>query len=173
MSDTEFQLLRRRLENLYNELMVIEQQLHPVVTRLRMLLGEVLGVEGAPPAPAPPIEGPRMAVITPAVTPTAPEPVRPVTVVQLRSYRVHKFTVAPAPITFEGADYDLGEIYNTVILQPTVDTQIEVDKPVEPTTPVVYAGTFMNLDSVEVRRIYYKGVSPVLTGRLSVWAFKY
>jgi hypothetical protein len=43
MSSTEFQLLRERLERLYNELRVMEEQLHPIISRLRTVVGGVSG----------------------------------------------------------------------------------------------------------------------------------
>jgi hypothetical protein len=167
----------------------MEEQLHPIISRLRMVLGEFLGVEAAaaqPPTPSP-AEAPRI-LVTEEFAPT-PAPRPGVTLserellfmllteiargIRLRGYRTHKFTVAPSPITFEGSQYDLGEEYDTVLIVPTIDAQIEIDKPVEVSTPIIKANTCLNLDSVKVKVIYYKGVTPGLTGDLSVWAFKY
>ena len=194
MSSVEFQLLRERVERLYNELRIMEEQLHPVITRLRTALGEFLGVEGvsAPPTPAPPDE---VEVTTRRIMvaeefremppPTAP---RQPTVqdlinlllttmltkgIRIAPYSVHRFVEAPEPITFEGSSHDLGESYNALILVPTIDTQIEIDKPVETTTPVIKAQTAFNLDNIVVRKIFYKGVTPGLTGNMNIWAFRY
>ncbi|MEM1944134.1 MAG: hypothetical protein QXE50_05955 [Nitrososphaerota archaeon] len=181
MTEQSYQLLRERLERIYRELTIIESQLHPLVTRLRKTLGELLAIEEAPTpvAEAPRVEERPRIDIPPAIAPlpTPPAPAAPaaprIQLVEPIRYRVHKFTVAANPITFEGSNFDLGDTYDTVIVIPTVDTQIEIDKPVEPTTPAIFANTSFNLDNVAVRTIYYKGVSTVLTGRLIVWAFKY
>jgi hypothetical protein len=192
MSQTDYQLLRKRLERLYSELLVIEQQLHPLVTRLRTILGEYLGVEMAPPAApapeAPPREAPARVIVTevpatevprpaPAVDPTRALLEQLIRVfaagIKLARYTDHRFVVAPEPITYEGNVHDLGQNYDVVILSPSIDTQIEIDKPVEPNTPVVFANTFLTIDNMIVRRIHYKGVSPVLRGKMSIWAFKY
>jgi hypothetical protein len=192
MSSTEFQLLRERLERLYNELRVMEEQLHPIISRLRTVLGEFLGVEAVaapPPTPTPPTpaEAPRILVAeapAPAAAPRPPElpPERTLLFmllteitkgIKLARYRDHKFVVASEPITYEGNTHDLGQEYDVVILSPSIDTQIEIDRPVEPNTPVIFANTFLNIDNMVVRRIYYKGVSPVLKGKMSIWAFKY
>jgi len=189
MSSTEFQLLRERLERLYNELRVMEEQLHPIISRLRMVLGEFLGVEAVaapPPIPAP-AEAPRI-LVTEKLAPT-PAPRPGVTLserellfmllteitkgIKFARYRDHKFVVASEPITYEGNAHDLGQEYDVVILSPSIDTQIEIDRPVESNTPVIFANTFLNIDNMVVRRIYYKGVSPVLKGKMSIWAFKY
>jgi hypothetical protein len=172
---------------------VIEQQLHPLVTRLRTILGEYLGVEMAPPAApapeAPPHEAPARIIVAeapaaevPRLTPTV-DPVRALleqlirvftTGIRLARYREHKFVVAPELITYEGNVHDLGDEYDTVILVPTIDAQIEIDRAVDvASTPVIKAFTSLNLDSVKVRRIYYKGVTPGLTGTMNIWAFKY
>jgi hypothetical protein len=192
MSSPEFQLLRERLERLYNELRVMEEQLHPIISRLRTAVGEFLGVEAVaapPPTPAPPAPAEALRILvaeapTPTAAPRPPElpPERTLLFmllteitrgIRLRGFRTHKFTVAPSPITFEGSLYDLGEEYDTVLIVPTIDAQIEIDKPVEVSTPVIKANTSLNLDNVKVKVIYYKGVTPGLTGDLNVWAFKY
>jgi hypothetical protein len=192
MSQADYQLLRQRLERLYSELLVIEQQLHPLVTRLRTVLGEYLGVEMAPPAApapeAPPHEAPARIIVAeapaaevPRPTPTV-DPVRALleqlirvftTGIRLARYRDHRFIVAPEPITYEGNVHDLGQEYDVVILSPSIDTQIEIDKPVEPNTPVIFANAYLTIDNMVVRRIYYKGISPALIGKMSIWAFKY
>lgn len=192
-SDAELQALRSRLEKLYEELSIIEQQLHPVVTRLRMLLGDILGIAPPPPAPpaeAPAAEAPRLIVPEAAAPqPTAPAPQRIGLEdihrllsriceelsrgVVVRSYTKTWFFVAPAPITYEGASCDLYGEWDAVLLVPTIDAQISVNAPVEPSTPVVHANSVLNLDKVKVRTVYYKGVTPGLVGKLRVYAFKY
>jgi len=186
---TDYQLARERLERIYRELLVIERQIHPIVTRVRVLLGELLGVEEAAPpeAPeAPRVEAARIIVAEERVEAPAPRPgVDPTrallesilrtlnTGVRPARYTDHRFVVAPEPITYEGNVHDLGMEYDTVLLVPTIDAQIEVDRNVEPTTPVIRAFTSLNLDGVRVRRIYYKGVTPGLTGQMNIWAFRY
>jgi hypothetical protein len=189
MTSTEFQLLRERLERLYNELRVMEEQLHPIISRLRMVVGEFLGVEAAaaqPPTPAP-AEAPRIFVteaLAPTAAPRPPElpPERTLLFmllteitkgIKLARYRDHKFVVASEPITYEGNVHDLGQEYDVVILSPSIDTQIEIDRPVEPYTPVIFANAYLTIDNMVIRRIYYKGISPVLKGKMSIWAFKY
>jgi len=189
----DYQLIRERLERIYRELLVIEQQIHPVVTRVRVLLGELLGVEEIAPTAAPPEEPPvprveaaRIIVAEERIEAPAPrpavDPTRAIlesilrvltTGVRFARYTEHKFTVAPEPITYEGNVHDLGIEYDTVLLVPTIDAQIEVDRNVEPTTPVIKAFTSLNLDGMRVRRIYYKGVTQGLTGQMNIWAFRY
>jgi hypothetical protein len=60
-----------------------------------------------------------------------------------------------------------------VILVPTIDAQIEFDRNVDVSTPVVRANTSFNANNVKVRKIYYKGVTPGQEGRMNIWAFKY
>jgi len=60
-----------------------------------------------------------------------------------------------------------------VLLIPTIDAQISVNAPVEPSTPVVYANSVLNLDKVKVRTVYYKGVTPGVVGRLNIYVFGY
>ncbi|MCS7117627.1 MAG: hypothetical protein NZ957_02425, partial [Thaumarchaeota archaeon] len=148
MSETELQLLRNRLERLYYELMEIEQQLHPIVTRIRIALGEFLGIPEPQPVAEAMAERPRQEsrmIIVPVEAPAPAITDRGATLrvptVRLLSYREHWFTVAPNRITFTGADFDLGQDYDTVLLSPSIDAQIEINKPVEPTTPVIFANT--------------------------------
>ncbi|MEM4154977.1 MAG: hypothetical protein QXW52_09200 [Candidatus Caldarchaeum sp.] len=179
---TEYQLLRDSLERVYRELVTIESQLHPLVTRLRQALGAFLSIEEIEPvAEAPKVEEtakiridvPTTMAVAPVQPAAAARPEPRIQLVEPIRYRIHKFAIAPNPITFAGSNFDLGETYDTVIIVPTIDTQIEIDKPVESTTPVIFALTSFNLDNVAVRTIYYKGVSTTLTGRLVVFAFKY
>ena len=193
MSSVEFQLLRDRIERLYNELRIMEEQLHPVITRLRRALGEFLGVEPVTvPAPTPPPPEAevtaRRIMVAEEVREVAPPPTtRPLSMqemmllmlttlaqgVRLAVYTDHKFVVSPEPISFEGTSHDLGDVYNALILVPTIDTQIELDKPVEVNTPVIKAQTAFNVEAVKVRKIFYKGVTPGLIGEMNIWAFKY
>jgi hypothetical protein len=184
---TEYQVIRQRLERLYSELVEAEKLLHPAITKLRTILGEFLGVEvpAAAPPPAPPPERPSLAIPELARPPptvarkkTAEELLEEILAVLREGvkparYTVHKFIVAPQPITYEGNAHDLGEDYDAVILVPTIDAQIEVDRNVDVSTPVVKAWTSLNLDNMKVRRIFYKGVTPNLQGSMNIWAFKY
>ncbi|MEM2233823.1 MAG: hypothetical protein QXP81_09840 [Nitrososphaerota archaeon] len=190
----DYQLLRERIERLYNELLVIEQQLHPLVTRLRAVLGEFLGATAAPPTPTPPAvpkeEGPRI-IIPAEEVPGVPAPVRRAATLNdvytvlndilsefrkgilFRRYTRFFPTTAPNPITFEGSDYDLGADYDAAIIVPSIDAQIRINEPVQPDTPVIFANTALNLDNMIIRKIYYKGIVPNLTGTLYVFAFKF
>ncbi|MEM0232577.1 MAG: hypothetical protein QXL22_01000 [Candidatus Nezhaarchaeales archaeon] len=193
MSETEYQVFRARLEKLYRDLLEIESQLHPLITRLRIAIGEFLGISAEaptapPPAPTPPAETRRMKV---AEIEVAAPPPRPPTIesvlasisrllsevsekgFKLRQYTDHKFIIAPEEITYEGAMHDLGLDYNAAILVPSIDARIEINKPVGDNTPVILARTALNLDNMVIREIYYKGLTPGLVGTMSIWAFRW
>jgi hypothetical protein len=188
MSSTEFQLFRDRLNNLYLQLQEIELQLLPIVNRLRSVIGGFLEVGGVGPEPAatPPPITPR--IILAEERPTAPPIPATATLqdllvrlidllenrgIRLARYRDHKFVVAKEPVTYEGNYHDLGDVYNKVLLSPTVDAQVEVDRKVETDTPVIKAYTILTLDNMDVRTVYYKGVVPDINGKMFIWAFKY
>jgi hypothetical protein len=189
MSQADYQLLRQRLNNLYLQLQEIELQLLPIVARLRSAIGGFLGVEGLGQAPAPiaPPEAPGRVILA-EERPAAPPPTATATLqdllvrlidllenrgIRLARYRDHKFVVAKEPVTYEGNYHDLGDVYNKVLLSPTIDAQVEVDRKVEPDTPVIKAYTILPLDNMDVRTVYYKGVVPDITGKMFIWAFKY
>jgi len=81
----------------------------------------------------------------------------------------HLFDTAPGAITNKGDKYDFGREVDYVMVVPTIDTQIEFDRPVNPTTPVVSGGTAFDWN-LRVREVYYKGVSATLEGQLYVFA---
>ena len=195
-SNAELQVLRSRLERLYEELSILEQQLHPVITRIRTILGEFLEItphaaQMVPVPEVPQAEVPRVIIPeAPAGVVEVREVVPRVTLVdvyqllnrvyeellagvKIRSYTNTQFLEVPTPITYEGTSYDLRGEWDSVVLVPSIDAQISVNKPVEPTTPIIYANTALNLDHTKVRVIYYKGTTPGLTGKLLVFAFRY
>lgn len=192
--DTEYQVARALLERLYEELTIIESQLHPAISRLRSLLGELLGYPPPTPTAPPPTPTPEEApkIIIPETIPkeAVTTTVKKATLddilnvllkileqisegVKTRRYTTHYFKISPNPITYEGSFLDLGDVFDSAIIVPTIDAQIEIDKPVETTTPIIYGNTALNLDNTKIRTIYYKGVSKTLRGTLLVWAFKY
>jgi len=81
----------------------------------------------------------------------------------------HIFDTAPTPITNKGDKYDFGRVVDYVMVVPTIDAQIEFDKSVNPTTPVISGGTTFPWN-LRVKTVYYKGVSTTLTGQLYVFA---
>jgi len=181
-AEIEYQTLLKRL---YDELVEAEKMLHPAITKLRKTLESLMSFPAPPTVtPAPPPERPTLSI---------PELARPPVVVKKKTieelveelvsmletgvkparYTIHKFIVAPQPITYEGNAHDLGDDYDSVILVPTIDAQIEVDRNVDVSTPVIKAYTAFNLDNTKVRRIFYKGITPGLIGQMNIWAFKY
>jgi hypothetical protein len=137
-------------------------------TELISLIDAWLGV-----APAPPEEKRRLEI--PKEIPKAIEkvvPVPPATIVKTKPYDEHFFTVVPKPLNYTGDYFDLGKEYDLVIVIPSIDAQIEFDKPIESSTPVVAGGTALNAE-LKVRRIYFKAVSTTVEGTISIWAFRY
>jgi hypothetical protein len=87
-----------------------------------------------------------------------------------KPYNRHIFTVAPEPITFTGAVYDLGFEVDKVIVIPTINAKIEFNQPVTDKTPALPAGSVMSAKH-KVREIHYKSENEGETGILKVWAF--
>jgi hypothetical protein len=87
-----------------------------------------------------------------------------------KPYNRHIFTVAPEPITFTGAVYDLGFEVDKVIVIPTINAKIEFNQPVTDKTPALPAGSVMSAKHTR-REIHYKSENEGETGILKVWAF--
>ncbi len=82
----------------------------------------------------------------------------------------HKFFVATQKITSTGDKVDLGREVDFVMVMPSIDAQIDFDKPITSETPVVLGGTAYSHPQ-KTRIIYFKGTSSTLQGTLSVWAY--
>src|SRR5579883_807261 len=67
-----------------------------------------------------------------------------------------------------GATTDLGRTVDFVMVSPTIDAQIEFDRDIKATTPVISGGTIFRWN-LRVRTIHHKAVSTTLTGQLYVW----
>jgi hypothetical protein len=112
------------------------------------------------------------------IPPTIPEeikeaiPTPPVVIVKTKPYDEHFFTVVPKPLNYTGDYFDLAKEYDLVIVSPSIDAQIEFDKPIESSTPVVAGGTALSAE-LKVKRIYFKAVSTTVEGTISIWAFRY
>ena len=164
---SEYQLLRERLERLYDELGKALDELHPALARVHRVLGEFLGIP--PEVPSPP---PERVLVPPTVAPAARiEDILADILRNLKSFDDHIFTIAKNPIRYQGTQHDLGDYYDAAILVPSIDAQIEIDRPVQPETPVIFAQTSFNIKH-RVRTIHYKGTSQTLQGTLSIWAFR-
>lgn len=187
--EEQYQLLANRLRRLYDELVEAERQLHPALTRLRRALGEFLGIEPTPIKPKPEEikEQPTMFIPEAWVKPIPTPPPKPrVTIedlllqilaelrkgVVLRPYTEHKFVIAKEPITYEGNAHDLGGVYDLVIVMPTIDCKIEINKNVEEATPVIGSYTEVIFRDIPITKIYYKSVTPGLVGTMNIWAFR-
>jgi len=197
MSSVELQTLLAKLGHLYIELTEIERQILPIISRLRSVIGEILGAEQVRPVATPVRAEAEVHVaapsrlIMPAERPrAAPEVRRGVTLddvyavlveikeelesgLRRRPFRDHRFVRAPNPITYEGNSFDLGDTYHTAMIVPTVDAQIEINRKVEPTTPEVKAFSALNISDTAIRTIHYKSTSPELRGELLLWLLKY
>src|SRR5579875_64902 len=64
-----------------------------------------------------------------------------------------------------GATTDLGRTVDFVMVSPTIDAQIEFDRDIKATTPVISGGTIFRWN-LRVRTIHHKAVSTTLTGQL-------
>ena len=82
----------------------------------------------------------------------------------------HRFFVANQPITSTGDHVDIGRNADVVMVMPTIDAQIEFDRNVESSTPIVLGGTVFTHPQ-RTRIIYYKAVAQNVTGSLNVWAY--
>jgi hypothetical protein len=183
-NELEYQKIYPLLERLYDELAEAEKLLHPVLTRLREILGEFLGKMPPAPAPAraavvearkieitaertPRVEAPKVAV---EVAPRIAEIPR-VTMVKQVPFTEHLFTRVEQKIDDKERVFDLGGVYEAIIVVPEIDAYIEFDKPITDRTPPVAGGTALNAE-IYVREVHYKSAIPGMTGELSVWAFR-
>ncbi|MEM2941433.1 MAG: hypothetical protein QW304_07795 [Thermoproteota archaeon] len=163
----------------------VQYQILERLQRLISLLESFIRPAEARPAAAPPTEAPIAPVrrlITAAGPPAPPTP-PPTTAlekllnqlisegVKTRPYDDHVFTVTEKPITFDGDKLDLGDVYDAVVLMPSVDCQIELDREIQTNTPTVFAFTAFNVEH-KVRTIHFKGTSTTVIGTLSIWAFR-
>src|SRR5579875_782039 len=85
-----------------------------------------------------------------------------------RPFTDHDFFVASEQLNNIGATTDLGRTVDFVMVSPTIDAQIEFDRDIKATTPVISGGTIFRWN-LRVRTIHHKAVSTTLTGQLYVW----
>jgi hypothetical protein len=89
-----------------------------------------------------------------------------------RPFSGHDFFVAAEELNNTGAQTDLGRTVDFVMVSPTIDAQIDFDRDIKATTPVVTGGTIFRWN-LRVRTIHHKAVSTTLTGQLYVWVAWY
>ena len=89
-----------------------------------------------------------------------------------RSFDVVVPVTAPTPINDTGNDYDAGSLYDAWIVNPSIDTKIDFDKPPNQNTPFIAANTFMHFQ-VRKSKVYYLSQNPGTTGVMQVWLLKF
>jgi hypothetical protein len=87
-----------------------------------------------------------------------------------RPYDGHLFAVAAEALTNKGNSTDIGRPADFVMVLPSIDAQLEFDKSVEASTPVVSGGTLYRHPQ-RVRKIFHKASSATLAGTVSFWAY--
>ena len=89
-----------------------------------------------------------------------------------RSFDVVVPVTAPNPINDSGNYYDAGSIYDAWILNPSIDTKIDFDKPPNQNTPFISANSRMQFQ-VRKSRVYYLSQNPGTTGTMQIWLLKF
>ena len=91
------------------------------------------------------------------------------------SYSTVVPVTAPKPIDNNGEYYDAGEVFDAWILNPSVDTKFDFDKPPSQNTPFISANSRAQFQ-LRKQRVYYlpqNTLPPGTTGTLQIWLFKY
>lgn len=76
--------------------------------------------------------------------------------VSTKPYTDHYFVQLPDPVTTSPQKYDLLKPADAVIMYSSVDVQIELDRDVSPSTPVISAFQVVNFDLKVKNNITYK-----------------
>jgi len=150
------------------------RRLYPLLEALYNILGEFLGKKPIPPAPARPRAEIRRITIAPETAPkvSAPPAARvPIQLFKPIPYSEHLFTKVAQPIDDKERVFDLGGVWEAIIVYPEIDAYIEFDKKITDVTPMVPGGTTFNAE-MYVREVHYKSAVTGLTGDLYVWAFR-
>jgi hypothetical protein len=89
-----------------------------------------------------------------------------------RSFDIVVPVTAPNPINDTGNSYDAGAVYDGWILNPSVDTKIDFDKPCSQNTPFISANSRM-MFAVRKQKVYYLANLTGLKGVMQIWLFKF
>jgi len=79
---------------------------------------------------------------------------------------------APNPIDDTGNSYDAQAVYDAWILNPSIDTKFDFNKPPSQNTPYISANSRMQFQ-VRAQKVYYLSENPGVEGTLQIWLLKY
>lgn len=79
---------------------------------------------------------------------------------------------APNEIDDVGNYYDAKEVYDAWILNPSIDTKFDFDKPPSQNTPFVSANSRAQFQ-LRAQKVFYLAENPGTVGTLQIWLFKY
>lgn len=89
-----------------------------------------------------------------------------------RPYDFVQPVTAPNEINDTGNSYDAGAIYDAWILNPSVDTRIDFNKPPSTNTPYISAASRMQF-AVRAQKVYYTAATAGQVGTMQIWLLKY